>query len=655
MRMGSPRHARRPLAVVAATVIVAALIVLGRAVGASQTPTSWLVLVAGIALAFTPMGALVLVGAPGHPVGRLMLCSGAVAGVAALAASWGRLWLPAAWLSQWLWWPPFGLIFLALLVFPDGRLASPRWRLVWATVLSATAVAGLTLAVAALDHPRDLISAIDHPLTHRASVLVRIAAAAVLVTGIGFVGVLLSLGQKWRRAQGEMRYQLACLLPAGGLLLLGLVLDVLNVSGVWMVTAAGVPAAMTVAVLKYRLYDLDRVINRTVVWSVMTVLVIVGFVVIVALIRGVVVGSSASQASLAATGLIAVTFQPVRERVQQAVNRLIYGDRDDPYRVVGRLGELIGRTVEPTAVLPVLTRTIAGSLQLPYVAVELADGAGLRIAAEHGHPPATVEAFALLAHGEQVGRLLVGTRSASARFTSREAQLLRDVAQHAAVAVEATRLTRDLQRSRERLVFAREEERRRLRRDLHDGMGPSLAGMSMQVRAAQKHLSAQSRVADILVAVAGDLRLCTAEVRQLVDQLRPPALDNGLAAALRAECHRFDNPALSVKPYINGDLGGLPAAAEVAVYRILAEALTNVARHSQATICTVTVRRSTALTVEITDNGRGLTPQNHPGGIGLQSMRERAAEIGGECVISSTVPIGTTISIRLPLPIVASP
>src|SRR4051812_43736532 len=143
----------RPIAVVAATVTVAALVVLGWAVGASQTSASWLVLEAGIALGFTPMGALVLTGAPGHPVGRLMLSAGAVACAAALAAGWGRLWPPAAWLSQWSWWPPFGLIFLALLVFPDGRLASPRWRPLWITLWISTTVAAFALAAAAVDHP----------------------------------------------------------------------------------------------------------------------------------------------------------------------------------------------------------------------------------------------------------------------------------------------------------------------------------------------------------------------------------------------------------------------------------------------------------------------------------------------------------------------
>ncbi len=647
--MGSPGHVARAVAVVVATVTAAALVVLGYAVGASQMPGSWLVLMSGIALAFTPMGALVLVGVPGHPVGRFMVTAGAVAGVSALAGSWGRLWPPAAWLGQWLWWPPFGLIFAALLVFPDGRLVSRRWRSLRVTVLTATALAGLALAGAAIDHPFDAITSIDHQLSGRAVVLLRVAAAAMVVTGIGFVGVLLSLWRRWRRAQGEVRYQLACLLPAGGLLVLGLVLDALNVSGVWMVTAAGVPVAMTVAVLKYRLYDLDRVISRTVVWSVMTVLVVVAFVIIVAAVRGVFVGSSASQASLGATGLIAVAFQPACHRVQRAVNRLIYGDRDDPYRVVARLGELIGQTVEPFAVLPLLARTIAGSLQVPYVAVELGDDGEPRIEAEYGSPSTTVEAFCLIVHGGQVGRLLVGTRTAAAHFTSREVRLLRDVAQHAAVAVEATRLTRDLQRSREHLVLAREEERRRLRRDLHDGVGPSLAGMSMQIRAAQKLNPEPSRVGGILTAVTEDLRLCTAEVRQLVDQLRPPALDNGLTSALRAMCDRFQTASLSVRLRVDDDLLDLPAAVEVAVYRIVAEALTNVARHSEAGDCTVTLHRTTALAVEIVDDGVGIHPGDHRAGVGLGSIRERTAELGGQCAITGLVPSGTTVTVRLPL------
>ncbi len=259
-----------------------------------------------------------------------------------------------------------------------------------------------------------------------------------------------------------------------------------------------------------------------------------------------------------------------------------------------------------------------------------------------------VQPFELVTHGETIGRLLVATRTRGSRFTRRETRLLRDIAMHAAVAAEGTKLVRDLRRSRERLVFAREEERRRLRRELHDGVGPSLSGMSMQLRAARKALPDDAPTGALLTVLADDLRNCTIEVRQLVDQLRPAALDNGLEPGLRAECRRFDGTDLSVELRVTGELDGLPAAVEVAVYRIVAEALANVVRHAHARRCTVTVERSSALVVDVTDDGTGVDGAS-PRGVGLGSMRERATELGGTFVVRPASPSGTVVSIRIPL------
>jgi signal transduction histidine kinase len=300
--------------------------------------------------------------------------------------------------------------------------------------------------------------------------------------------------------------------------------------------------------------------------------------------------------------------------------------------------------------MPLVTGTIAHSLQVPYVAVELQERDGPVLVAEHGRPLNMTESFDMVSHGKQIGRLLVARRSTGSRFSRHECRLLRDAALQAAVAAEATRLNRDLQTSRERLVTAREEERRRLRRDLHDGLGPSLAGMSMQVRAARKLLpcDCESRAAQILDALAADLKTCTMEVRRLVDELRPPALDRGLEAALRTECARFDSAGLSVHCEVDGSLEGLPAAVEVAAFRIVAEALTNVARHSRAHTCHVAVHGNGALRVEIVDDGVGIPPSIRPG-VGLHSMRERAAELGGHCVIEPAPGGGTSVQVELPL------
>ncbi|RIV40042.1 sensor histidine kinase [Micromonospora radicis] len=610
-------------------------------------------LTAVFAAVFTALGALVLAGVPGHPVGRLMLAAGLVATVTVVALSWSS-WLPLAWLGQWLWWPPYTLVFLALLVFPDGKLPGRRWRAVAVGLVGCGAVTAGAFAVAALDDPRGLLLTAE-PATGPAQLLVRVALLSIAAQALLVVAVLVSLAGRWRRASGQARQQLACLLVAGALFLLGGVLDLLDLAGAWVLMVVAIPGAITLAVLRHRLYQLERVINRTLVWLVMSLLVIAGFVSIVALLRDLVVGADTSNASLAATGLIAITFEPLRGRVQRGVNRLLYGHRDDPYGMLTRLGGLLERTGQPHAVPALLTDTIARSLRVPYVAVEVdgpetgdpPNGDPARPQAVHGTPTTSVERFDMLLHGDRVGQLVVAHRRAGDRFTPMERRILADVARQATVAVATARLIRQLQQSREALVLAREEERRRLRRDLHDGLGPTFAGMSMQVRAASKLPAGSHRLGPILDGLADDLRTCTAEVRRLVDQLRPAALDQGLESALRLECRRFDSPQLAMDLRVEGELRTLPAAVEVAAYRIVTEALSNVARHARASRCEVRVRRDGGLLVEVADDGIGVV-RPRAGGVGLESIRHRAAELGGSCEISAGAPGGTVVRVRLP-------
>jgi signal transduction histidine kinase len=650
---GIPGARRKPrrVAAAAAGVAVVLLVLIGQLLDEQAVAPGALVLTAGLAV-FAPLGALVMAGVPRHPVGRLMFAAGAFACASLLAASWAG-WLPFAWFAQWSGWPPLGLVVLALLYFPDGRLPSPRWRIAGITIAAATVVAAGALAVAAIDHPRDLVTVAGTPLTDRARVLDQVAKIAVLAVGAGLIAVVASLVVRWRRAAGETRQQLACLLPAATLLPVALVLEGFGLAGSWALAAAAIPLGMAVAVLRFRLYDLDRVINRSVVWLLMTLLLIGGFVAIVAMLRELVTHGSTSNASLVATGMIAVAFEPVRRRVQRLVDRLLYGQRDDPYKVIIDLADLHGQTADPDAMLPLLSSAIAGSLRVPYVAVRLSTPDGPRLVAEHGRTGTHLEEFDMVARGETLGQLLVATRGVGDRFTQRERRLLADVAQYFAAVTEATRLIRDLQESRERLINAREEERKRLRRDLHDGVGPALTGIGMQVRAARKAAGEPERVRRILEDMTADLQVCRSEVRQLLDHLhRPPELDRGLEAALRAQCQRFHSPSLTVDLHVAAHLDGLPAAIEVAAYRIVSEALTNVAKHARAERCRITVDADRALSIDVTDDGIGIvSSDNGHLGVGLESMRERAAELGGECVVTPRDPRGTAVRVQLPIPL----
>ncbi|MFI5841857.1 histidine kinase [Catenuloplanes sp. NPDC051500] len=637
-------------AIAAATFVIAVFAVIGQLVSDNPYMLDFTGLNAAIAVAFTAAGMLVLTGAPRHRVGLLMTAGGLSAAISVLAGSWTGTVL-TVWISKWLWWPPFGLVLFALLLFPDGKLPSPRWRPVaWALAVSVL-VATLGLAGTAADRPYAFLieDTPEFSTLGRASLLVALLGVGItLALGIAIVA---SLWARWRVAEGDTRRQLACLIPASVLMAIGIGLDAkFGFALAFPLIAVAVPIAMAVAILRYRLYGLDRTVNRTTVWLVMTLLVLVTFVVVVTALRTVLVGDdNSTNASLLATGLIAVGFEPVRRRVQQSVDQLLYGDRANPYKVIGVLLDLLRHTAEYGDVLPRLTSAVAESLRLPYVAVALTDADGTRIVAEHGERSNHLETFAMQTHGKEVGRLLVGRRSPGSHFTARERRLLADVALNAAMAAEATRLIQDLRQSRERLVMAREEERRRLRRDLHDGVGPALTGIAMQIRAARK-LSGPSKVTDILDGLTGDLQICTAEVRSLVTALRPPALDRGLGEALRAECQRFNSDDLDISFEADGDLTGLPAAVEVAAYRIVSESLNNVARHARARHCRVSVTRSGTLDLEVIDDGVGLpTSDTGRAGVGLQSMRERAEELGGECVVTSAVPHGAAVRVRLPI------
>jgi signal transduction histidine kinase len=252
-----------------------------------------------------------------------------------------------------------------------------------------------------------------------------------------------------------------------------------------------------------------------------------------------------------------------------------------------------------------------------------------------------------------VGELLLGRRAGEEGFSSADRRLLGDLARQAGVAVHAVRLTADLQRSRERLVTSREEERRRLRRDLHDGLGAQLAGLNVQAGVLRRLIPHDPEAADGLVAeLREELRAAIGDIRRLVYDLRPPALDDlGLSGALERLAERYgaEGEGLRVQVETPEELPPLPAAVEAAVYRIAQGAFTNVVRHARARECIVRLATMDGwLKIEITDNGVGIAEEHDPG-VGLLSMRERAAELGGSCEIESPAAGGTRLLVRLPL------
>ncbi|HZC70615.1 MAG TPA: GAF domain-containing sensor histidine kinase [Jatrophihabitans sp.] len=329
------------------------------------------------------------------------------------------------------------------------------------------------------------------------------------------------------------------------------------------------------------------------------------------------------------------------------------------YRVVSALAFRMEYTQAPDELLTAVAELIGTELRLPYVLIEIEHSAWTESSAEFGAPVGELLALPLTYQGYPAGRLVVSGRDPGRGVTRRDRRVLLDVAKHAGAALHTARLLGDLRESLDQVLYAREEERRRLRHELHDSVGPILAGISLGLHAARRVMHTDPEQANQLVThLEQELQSAIGEVRRLFETLRPPALDQlGLVPAIREHIDILatrmrtdeDSPQqVSFDLDVSGDLVSLPAIVEVAAYRIVCEALTNVARHSGARTCTVTLNRDKGLRVEVVDDGVGFS--GRPGrGLGLGSMRERAAELGGTFVIDAPALGGTRIVARLPV------
>ncbi|MDP9477292.1 MAG: sensor histidine kinase [Actinomycetota bacterium] len=555
-----------------------------------------------------------------------------------------------SWLSHALGFLGFASVALFTNLFPSGRFV-PRWTR-WA------AVVWIAMAGQGVFFPGSL----SNPLLS-------------LLNTLGFMGAAgASLGalvyRYRRRADPTQRQQIkwvvfgiaAALGVALGLALLSLVfpeprpdgpLSKLLFPSVFALALLLIPISIAVAILRYRLWDIDFIINRALVYGALTASV-VGIYVLVVGYFGVLLRTGGNLlVSLIATGIVAVLFAPLRDRLQHGVDRLMYGERDEPYAVLSRLGQRLEATLAPEAVLPTIVETVKEALKLPYAAIALEKHEGSEVVAQTGKPVHEPLRLPLLYRNEPVGELLLGPRIGEEGFSSADRRLLDDLSRQAGVAAHAVRLTADLQRSRERLVTAREEERRRLRRDLHDGLGAQLAGLNVQTGVLRNLIRRDPDAADELVLeLRGELRAAISDIRHLVYDLRPPALDDlGLPDALRRLAERYgaEGEGLRTRVETPEELPPLPAAVEVACYRIAQEALTNVIRHAAARSCVVRLAvEDEAVLLEVKDDGAGVSVE-HIAGVGLISMRERAAELGGECNIEPASEGGTRVLVRLPL------
>jgi signal transduction histidine kinase len=409
------------------------------------------------------------------------------------------------------------------------------------------------------------------------------------------------------------------------------------------------PVVLAVAVLRFDLFEIRLVAHRSLLYAALTAAVVGLYAAVVALVSAATGEHGGLLASAVAAGVVAVAIQPLRRWLHRAAGQLVYGAVAEPYEVLAQLGHRLEDRAHPGAVLDAAVSTVAASLSRPYAAIEVEGG---EVVASAGSAPQATTSVPLVHQRAEIGRLVVGLRHEGEQLGPAEERLLADLAAHIGAALASTRLAVDVQRSRERLVAALEEERRRVGRDLHDGLGPRLAAASMKLEAADR---LAQRDLDAGLALQGevraDLQRAIGEVRRLVHGLRPTALDQlGLVAALQEQANRLSGrEGHDLCIVVEGRVPDLPAAAEVAAYRIASEAMTNAARHAGAG--EVRVRFDAGdddLVVEVEDDGRGM-PDPVPAGIGLTSMHERAAELGGAVMIEPAPGGGTRVVARLPL------
>lgn len=622
---------------IAATEVVAAVVVsvaCGR--GYQHALDDYVVTNALMGAAFAVCGGLVAWHRPHNPVGWLLLADGlghaTSAAAAPVADLGGRLGWPlgveravaTVFTDAWPW--SIGLFLpLVLQLFPDGRPLGRAGRVVlWATV----ATAPLFVLELALNPGPVLGGLVPYFTVPSYSTLAPIWAVSEVRYVLSVLAGLVVLVVRYRRGGETLRRQLLWLVAAV-LLLVCFTTPWALVAGTPVLALFAiplVPVSMTIAILRHQLLDIRLVVSRTVLYALLTACVVGAYVGLVALLDQVMGRKVGAGSSVLATALIAVGFNPVRVRAQRVVDRLIYGDRADPVRAISRVG---ARLVDADSGrgLPGVVDAVREALRLPFAALRSQDAE----ISSSGVSPELLYALPLIYDGARIGELVVGLRPGERAIAPPDRAVLELLTAPLAVAVHAVSLSKQLQSSREALVLAREEERRRLRRDLHDELGPVLTGVTFKADAVANLIGADPDAARRLV---GELRAETAgaivEIRRLVYDLRPPALDDlGLAGAIRQRAEQLGRggPAISVDA---ADLPSLPAAVEAAAYRIAVEALANAVRHAAATRVKVLIRADDRLHVQVLDDGRG-PERPWPVGVGMSSMRERAAELGGTC------------------------
>jgi signal transduction histidine kinase len=659
------------------------------------------------AVASAIAGAVIVVRQPRNVIGWLLLAVPLWAAFAFMAGDYATYALvtapgslpfgrAAAWIDRWAIVPTLCLPILLFLLFPDGRVPSRRWRpVLWLACVAPP----VTAALFALT-PGRMTGAFAQLTSIRVVNPTGIRAAGGVIEVLSVIGgascllaVVLagaSLMARFRNRRGDEREQIKWLAFVGAAFLAELALtmgvgiplgDSAALQGLgntmfavmFLTLALGIPAACAVAILKYRLYDIDVVISKTVVYALLAAFITAVYVLLV-VGAGTLVGSGGRPSlglSILATAVVAVAFQPVRERAQRFANRLVYGRRATPYEALSQLSERMASTYATEDLLPTMATIVAEATGAARADVWLRDRGELRavaswpadadptpaVALVGGELPAAGSAdrrVPVMQDGELLGALSI-TKKRGDAVTPTEETLVGNLAAQAGLVLRNVGLTEqliarlaDLRASRERLVTAQGRERRRLERDIHDGAQRQLAGLAGKLELAAQALEHDEVQAKALLnQVTSHTAQALKDLRELARGIYPALLaDMGIAPALDAQARKAPIP-VSVEA---GGIGRYPQETEAVVYFCAVEALRNAAKHAHASRASVRLSESNAeLRFEITDNGQGFDPATTQQGTGLQGIADRIDALGGHVNVDSGPGHGTRINGQVPV------
>jgi signal transduction histidine kinase len=658
-----------------------------------QTPIS-----IGVAvLAFPIVGALIATRRPENAIGWIFCAAGVILAFGNLASIWELHALETnpgslpggavlGLLSDTLWIPSIAAVTVFLFaLFPSGRPVGRLEKI----ALQAGAVAVVLALIGGLTEAHLYAApSIENPLG-----LSRIGLITDVASGIGFflliaaiIVAVVSLIRRYRRARGEERLQLKWFVVSASFVVVVFVpsvtLEITPLLAIFGgIAAISVPVSVGVAILKYRLYDLDVVINKTVVYASLAAFITAVYVAIVAGIGSLVGQGDRPNVALSilATAIVAVAAQPVRARMQRVANRLVYGERASPYEVLTQLAERVGGEYATEDVLPRTARVIAEGTVATRADVWLRFGEELRLAArwpsggENGAVPVPLNgdrgivaigdagrSVPIFHQGELLGAIAV-TKPPTEPFTPAEDKLLDDLASQAGLVLRNVGLTAELQArleelsrqasalraSRQRIVAAQDAERKRLERNIHDGAQQHLVALAVKLRLAKTLVRTDTtKAAAMLAELRGETSEALETLRDLARGIYPPVLEEqGLAAALHAQVYRSG---MRVTIEAEG-LPRHPIETEAAIYFCCLEALQNAAKYAEASTVVVQLRENgDELAFSITDDGRGFDPDTVARGSGLQNMVDRVVALGGEVEVRSEPGHGTTVSGTVP-------